>query len=271
MTDAPDLRETPEAEADLTVDQAKLLSAEIRSGISGVMNAVADVAERIVAFHSGGGWRALGYKNQDECADNEFGITKQRYYQLHKYGLARRRLADDPDFDLDVFDIGETAVRGRNLDAAVQATKEVAKEAKESGASPPPGEKIVLNPVQVQDKATEISNKKRPKTDPPPTDQTGAPLPAFCRRAFENRERLAEAQRALRSIRTVAASVAAQPGGELLEIGNIQHQIDAAALAIKHKMPHALCPKCKGQTGCDDCEHRGWISFEDYKTIKVLS
>lgn len=90
--------------------------------------------------------------------------------------------------------------------------------------------------------------------------------------AVENAAALTEIVRQLQAAKRLAKAIKEVPGHEIfvsVEL-DIQRKIDTAIGAVKVTIPHAVCPRCNGET-CVQCGNHGWVNSVLFKSLEKAS
>ncbi|MEV1005143.1 hypothetical protein [Nonomuraea sp. NPDC050202] len=108
--------EPDRAGSPLDVEQARMLTAQIREAITAVQQAGAVLAERVRRAHESRIWRPLGYSSWAEYAAAEFGISRAQAYRLIDIATTAGKLLEAATTMAGLSSAGDTLVlSGRAL------------------------------------------------------------------------------------------------------------------------------------------------------------
>jgi len=89
-------------------------------------------------------------------------------------------------------------------------------------------------------------------------DSLGKPIPKNLRSASELAIQLQSTGRELDKYRAAAKDFAEQPGGEWLQLQDIDAGVRTLKGHFQSAQFHCVCPKCDGK-GCKRCDNTGWL------------
>jgi len=184
--------------------------------------------------------------------------TFEKYCRT-KWGFSRQhasRLIQSSEVVSALSPIGDkpkTESQARELARVPEAKRnEVWQEAAETA----PDGNVTANDVRrVVDKALAPAD---PKSDP-------GPPPTPLELAMADEGMLVEIQRQLQALRHDIKELADQPIGQFIRRQQIDADLKNVWSAIKFARPHASCPYCNQDTGCDACKSTGWVPIDIYK------
>lgn len=152
-----------------------------------------------------------------------------------------------------VHDIATEETKGNVTAKAIDAAFEKLREALEVEAEP-----VDPNPPKIDYK-----------------DNLDQPVPEHLAPMFwvAHQSRFKDMSNSIRRMRREIEDLAARPHGAHIPLKSIQHELSAAAAAIKMARPYAMCPDCGGQTkrGCRTCNKTCVVSEAQYDRIKEVN